>query len=77
MIADAGGARELMRTSGAGRVVAREPKAFAGTIAELLAAPPAREAVRAAALPFTWEANAAALSDHLEQLLRTRTAPAG
>ena len=52
-----------------GRVVAREPEAFAGAIRELLADPPAPAAVRRFAEPYTWEANTAALYDHLSGLV--------
>ena len=45
-----------------------EPTRFATAIADLLAAPPAADAVRAAATGFTWAANAAALEDHLAGL---------
>lgn len=69
VIADAGGAREVVTTPAAGRIVARTPDAFAAAIGELIAAPPARAAVRAAAERFTWAANAAALHDHLSGLV--------
>ncbi|NYD89686.1 glycosyltransferase [Sphingomonas melonis] len=65
VISDAGGARELVTSRAAGRIVPRDAGAFATAIAELLAAPPEPKAVRASALPFTWEANTAALVDHL------------
>ena len=67
VVADTGGARELV-TLESGRVVPRVADAFAAAIAELLAAPPSREAVRRAAERFTWDANTAALYDHLRQL---------
>ena len=67
--ADIGGARELV-TLNSGRVVPRDPDAFAAAIAELLAHPPAPAAVRAAAAPFTWAANTAALYDHLRGLVQ-------
>ncbi|ODP39444.1 glycosyltransferase [Sphingomonas turrisvirgatae] len=66
---DAGGAREVVTAPQAGRVVARDPAAFAAAIAELLAAPPPRAAVRRMAAGFTWEANTAALYDHLRGLV--------
>ena len=68
VVADAGGAREVV-TGVAGRIVAREADAFAEAIGELLAVPPAAEAVRAAALGFTWPANTAGLFDHLSGLV--------
>jgi teichuronic acid biosynthesis glycosyltransferase TuaC len=71
VVADTGGARELV-TLEAGRVVPRDPDAFAAAIAELLAAPPPPMAVRAAAERFTWAANTAALYRHLQQLRTSR-----
>jgi glycosyltransferase involved in cell wall biosynthesis len=65
VISDAGGAREVVTSRAAGRVVPRDAGAFAAAITDLLAAPPQPHAVRASALPFTWQANTAALVDHL------------
>ena len=70
VIGDVGGAREVVTGPAAGRIVQRSPAAIAAGIAELVAAPPAVEAVRAMAAGFTWQANAAALRDHLEALCR-------
>lgn len=69
VIPDAGGAREVVTAPQAGRVVAREARAFAAAIGDLLAHPPPRDAVRAMAAGFTWEANTAALHDHLSGLV--------
>ena len=69
VITDAGGARELVTGPDAGRVVPREPRAFADAIRDLLANPPAPAAVRRFAEPYTWEANTAALYDHLSGLV--------
>ncbi|WP_119036362.1 glycosyltransferase [Hephaestia caeni] len=68
VITDAGGARELVRDAAAGRVVARTAPAFAAAIKEVLAHPPSPEETRRSALPFTWEANTAALYAHLAGL---------
>ncbi|MBR0553771.1 glycosyltransferase [Stakelama marina] len=65
VITDAGGAREVVCDDTAGRIAARAPEAFAAAIADLLEAPPAADTVRRAAERFTWEANTAALYDHL------------
>ncbi len=73
VITDAGGARELVTGPDAGRVVAREPDAFAAAIRELLDAPVAASAVRRFAEPYTWDANTAALYAHLRWLV----SPAG
>jgi glycosyltransferase involved in cell wall biosynthesis len=67
---DVGGARDAIDRPAAGRIVAREPGAIAAAIADLIADPPDRSAVRAAAERFTWEANTAALYDHLSGLVR-------
>lgn len=75
VIADAGGAREVVTAPEAGRVVARTPEAFVEAIGELLASPPGPEAVRRAAERFTWAANTAALYDHLAGLVARRRAP--
>jgi len=67
---DVGGARELMTSPVAGRLVERKPEAVAAGINAVLNAPPDREAVSALAENFSWEANAAALAAHYERLLR-------
>ncbi len=62
VIPDIGGAREVLGTPAAGRIVTRDARAIAAGIAEVLAAPVAQDAVAASATPFSWEANAAALA---------------
>jgi glycosyltransferase involved in cell wall biosynthesis len=74
VIPEAGGAREVVTAPTAGRVVAREPAAFAAAIGELIASSPPRDAVRAFAAGFTWEANTAALYDHLRGLVAAHAA---
>ena len=69
VIADAGGARELMTSPNAGRIVARNPEAIAAGIAEVLAALPAQQAVAATVERFSWEANAAALAGYYDKLV--------
>lgn len=69
VIPDVGGARQVVREPAAGRLVERSPGAIARALRELLAFPPDPEAVRAAAAPFTWQANAAALHAHLAALV--------
>jgi glycosyltransferase involved in cell wall biosynthesis len=68
VISDAGGAREALDRPEAGRMVAREPGAIAAAVRDILADPPAQEAVRAAADRFSWERNAAELAEHLRSL---------
>jgi len=69
VITEAGGAREVVIDPAYGRIVAREPDAFAAAIGELLANPPEPQKVRAGAERFTWEANTAALYGHLTGLV--------
>ena len=68
---DVGGAREVIDPH-AGRLVAREPRAIADAVTDLLANPPERDAVAASVARFSWEANTAALYDHLSSLVRAR-----
>ena len=67
-----GGAAEVVTSAEAGRIVARTPEAFAVAIRELIAAPPAPDAVSATVKRFTWQANTAALVDHLSALVAHR-----
>jgi len=68
VITDVGGARELVDRPEAGRIVEREPEAIAEAISAVLADPPNRDAVRQAALRFTWTANADTLVAHLNRI---------
>ena len=68
VIADAGGARELVTGPPAGRIVARDPAAIAEGVTEILADPPAQEAVAATVERFSWEANAAALAKYYARI---------
>jgi glycosyltransferase involved in cell wall biosynthesis len=67
VIADAGGAREVVDRPEAGRIVARESGAIAEAVREILAAPPGQAAVRAAAERFSWDRNAAELEAALRE----------
>ena len=69
VITEAGGARELVTSPAAGRIVAREPEAIAHGVRELLAAAPDRAAVAACAERFSWDANAAALAAYYDRLV--------
>jgi len=64
-----GGARELIASNVAGRLVERTPEAVAAGINAILAAPPPREAVAALTERFSWDANAAALAAYWEGLV--------
>lgn len=70
VIADAGGAREVVDRPWAGRIAARDPQAFADAINDVLAAPPQAGAVRKTVEHFTWAANGQALFDHLSAIKR-------
>jgi teichuronic acid biosynthesis glycosyltransferase TuaC len=70
VVTDAGGAREVVTDAAYGRVVPRDPAAFAAALADLLARPPAPEAVRAGAERFTWAENTWGLFEHLSGLVR-------
>ena len=72
VIPDAGGAREVVTTSAAGRIVTRDAPAFAAALAELLEQPPATSDVVLAATPFSWDTNARELRDHLSRLVVAR-----
>ncbi len=71
VVTDAGGAGEVVTDPAYGRIAQRSAEGFAAAIAELLADPPAPDAVRRGAERFTWEANTAALYEHLAGLVRT------
>lgn len=65
---DVGGARELITSDTAGRLVERSVAAVAAGINAVLNNPPPREAVAALTEHFSWDTNAAALAAHYEQL---------
>lgn len=62
---DAGGVRDVIDRPAAGRIVAREAKALAAGVAEMLADPPAQAEARKAAERFSWDRNARELHAHL------------
>lgn len=69
VIAEAGGAHEVVTDEVAGRIASRTPEGIAVAVAEVLAAPSSQADVAARAERFSWEANAAALAAHYEALL--------
>jgi len=77
VIPDAGGAREVVTDAAAGRIVTRTPAAFATALRALLADPPAPGETRRRAERFTWDANTAALYDHLSGLVAKARASHG
>jgi teichuronic acid biosynthesis glycosyltransferase TuaC len=72
VIADVGGAREVLDRPEAGQLAAREPGAVAQAVRALLANPPDRVTVAGAASRFSWEVNAAQLHAHLTGLVGGR-----
>lgn len=63
VITDIGGARELVDSPLAGRIVERNADAIASAVAALIADPPAQAEVAASAAQFSWDANAARLAE--------------
>jgi teichuronic acid biosynthesis glycosyltransferase TuaC len=68
---DVGGARELVTSELAGRLVERSPAAVVQGVRQVLANPPNRQAVAALTEHFSWYANAEALAAHFEKLTRS------
>ena len=67
-IADAGGAREVVKTPAAGRIVERTVAAFASALSELLASPPGPADTAATVSTYSWETNRDQLHVHLSRL---------
>lgn len=61
VVPDIGGAREVVQSASAGRLVAREPSAIAAAVREVLDAPPSQAEVASHAERFSWRHNAEAL----------------
>ncbi|HEU0133307.1 MAG TPA: glycosyltransferase, partial [Allosphingosinicella sp.] len=70
LIADVGGAREVVDRPEAGRLVERDAHAIAPAAREMLASPPDPADVRRSAERFSWERNGAELHEHLAGLAR-------
>jgi glycosyltransferase involved in cell wall biosynthesis len=66
---DVGGAREVIDRPDSGRLVPRDPAAIAAAVRDLLDDPIPQASVRAGALRFSWERNAAELAAHLQELV--------
>jgi glycosyltransferase involved in cell wall biosynthesis len=73
LIADVGGAREVLDRPEAGRLVERDPAAIAAAAREMLAAPADPAGVRKAAERFSWKRNAAELHEHLTRIAQHRS----
>jgi teichuronic acid biosynthesis glycosyltransferase TuaC len=74
VVPDIGGARQVVRSPDAGRIVARDAASFAQGIAAILTSPPLPQHVRATVEGFTWEANAERLHGFLAGLVARRGA---
>ena len=66
---DVGGARELLKTEAAGRLVERNAVSVAQGVREVLATPPAPQEIAALAQPFDWTTHAEKLAEYYETLL--------
>lgn len=71
IITDAGGARELVKSDTAGRIVGRNANAIAGGIRDVLAADLPPEEVAKCAAQFSWQSNAAALAQYYSSLIES------
>ncbi len=69
VITDAGGAREVLTSEAAGRIIERTPEAIATAVHELMAHPAHRETIAATVASYSWEANGAALVAHWRHLV--------
>ncbi len=66
VISDVGGAREVIDRHEAGMLAAPDPVSVAKAVEQILARAADRHAVAATVKKFSWEANTAALYDHLK-----------
>ena len=69
VIADAGGAREVVKDASAGRIVPRAADAIADAVKDLVSNPPPPEQVAANAARFSWKATAANLAEYYTRIL--------
>ena len=72
VISDVGGARELVRSDSAGRLVARDPAAIAQGIRATLAAAPSQAEVAATVSEFSWQAHAEKLDALYSGIIGTK-----
>lgn len=70
VIADVGGAREVLTEPDFGRFATQDPVSVAEAVRALIDHPPAPSDVARGAAPFSWERNAAELHAHLAALKR-------
>ena len=69
VISDVGGAREVVNADATGHIVARDPAAIAQALSKVLAARTPQAQVAAAAARFSWDNNAARLSQIYTNLI--------
>ncbi|MEM1050808.1 MAG: glycosyltransferase [Pseudomonadota bacterium] len=69
---DVGGAREIINSATAGRLVERNPESVASGVQAVLNNPPMRQAVSAVAEKFSWQTNAIELAAYYESLVAQR-----
>ena len=72
VVSDVGGAREVIDCPEAGVLAQPNPASVAGAIMQVLALDADRQAVAATVDRFSWEANTAALYDHLKAVAARR-----
>ena len=70
VIPDIGGARELMTSPVAGRIVQRDATAIASAVSDLLANPPSQQDVAATVSHFSWDRNGASIAEIWRNLAR-------
>nr|WP_237437630.1 glycosyltransferase [Altericroceibacterium endophyticum] len=68
ILSDVGGAREVVQSDDAGRIVDQSSEAIRKAVLDLLANPPARNIVARSAAHLTWENNAAQLAAHYTKI---------
>jgi teichuronic acid biosynthesis glycosyltransferase TuaC len=69
VITDAGGAREVMTSAGAGRIIARNADAIAVAVNDVLHNPPERSDVAQVVADYSWDRNGAALTAYWRSLI--------
>jgi teichuronic acid biosynthesis glycosyltransferase TuaC len=72
VISDVGGAREVLNRPEAGMLAKPDPASVADAITQVLERDADREAVAATVARFSWDANTAALYDHLKAVAARR-----
>jgi teichuronic acid biosynthesis glycosyltransferase TuaC len=71
VIPDIGGARELLTSPAAGRIVSREARAIATAVRDILSDPPGQDTVAQTVSGFSWERNGARIVEIWKNALAT------